>query len=153
MKPLVAYRAAERRDVTEELVDERGRRVVEDLLRRSDLLDAPVIHDDDPIGDLERLLLVVRDEDAGHVDFVVQATEPLAKLLAHLGVERAEGLVEQQHAGLSGERARQRDPLPLPARQLRRVAILQRLQANQVQQLVDALRGSAFFGALRTRSP
>src|SRR2546422_8172294 len=39
--------------------------------------------------------LVVGDEHAGHVDLVVQATEPLAQLLAHLGVERAERLVER----------------------------------------------------------
>ena len=34
---------------------------------------------------------------------------------AHHGVERAEGLVQQQQAGLAGERARERDALPLPA--------------------------------------
>ena len=39
-------------------------------------------------------------------------------LLAELEVERAQGLVEQQDAGPVHERARERDPLPLAARQL-----------------------------------
>ena len=110
-----------------------------DLLRCSDLFDARVVHDDHAIGYFERLFLVVRDEDAGHVDFVVQAANPLAKLLAHLRIERAERLVKQQHAGLRRERPRQRDTLPLAARQLRGIAVLQRFEADQMQHLVDAL--------------
>ena len=93
--------------------------LLEDLARRAHLLDLPVVHDDDPVGDLEGLLLVVRDEDAGDVDLVVQAAEPLAELLAHLGVERAEGLVEEEDLRLGGERARERDALALAARELR----------------------------------
>ena len=34
-----------------------------DLLRRADLLDLALVHDHDPVGDFERLFLVVRDED------------------------------------------------------------------------------------------
>ena len=92
---------------------------------RADLLDAALVHDDDPVGDLEGLLLVVRDEDAGDVDLVVQPAQPLAQLLAHLGVERAERLVEQQHLRLGGERARQRDALALAAGELRRQRALE----------------------------
>ena len=39
-----------------------------------------------------------------------------AELLAHSSVQRAEGLVQQQHLGLDGERPRKRHPLALPAR-------------------------------------
>ena len=52
------------------------------------------------------------------MDLVVQAAQPLAQLGAHLGVERAERLVEQQHARLDGERARERHPLALAAGEL-----------------------------------
>ena len=83
---------------------------------------AALVHDHDAVGDLERLFLVVGDEHAGDVNLVVQPAQPLAQLLAHLGVERAERLVEQQHLRLGRERPRQRDALPLAAGELRRVA-------------------------------
>ncbi len=66
------------------------------------------------------LFLVVGDEQRGDVQLVVQAAQPAAQLLAHLGVERAERLVEQQHARLDGERAGERDALALAAGKLRR---------------------------------
>ena len=45
-----------------------------------------------------------------------------AHLLAQLGIERGERLVEQQHVGLEHQRAGQRHALPLAARKLRRAA-------------------------------
>ena len=72
--------------------------MVEHLLRRADLLDAGLIHDDDAVGHLQRLVLIVRHQQAGHVDLVVQPAQPAAQALPHLGVERAERFVEQQHA-------------------------------------------------------
>jgi len=41
--------------------------------RGTDLLDTPRIHDDDPIGEFQRFFLVVSDEDAGDLDFLMQA--------------------------------------------------------------------------------
>ncbi len=78
----------------------------------------PVVHDHDLLGDLHRLLLVVGDEDRRHVDLLVQPAQPFAQLAAHLRVERAERLVEQQHLRLDRQRARQRHALQLAARQL-----------------------------------
>ncbi len=98
-----------------------------------------VVHDHHPVGDLECLFLIVRDEDAGHVDFVVEATNPLPQFLTHLRIERAERLVQQQHARLRRERPRQRDALALAARQLRRIAVLQRFEPDQPQHLLDPL--------------
>ena len=43
--------------------------MVVDLLRGPGLLDTAFIHDDDPIGDLKRFFLIVRDEDRGNVNF------------------------------------------------------------------------------------
>ena len=54
-----------------------------------------------------RLFPIVGDEDAGQVHFVMQAAQPAAQFLPDLGVERAEGLVEQQHRGFDGQRPRQ----------------------------------------------
>ena len=51
-------------------------------------------------------------------------------LLAQLEVERAEGLVEQEHGGLVDQRAGQRHPLPLAAGQGGGRAVGHRLQAH-----------------------
>ena len=100
-----------------------------EVARRADLLDRAVVEDHDLLGDLHRLLLVVRDEHRRHVDLVVQAAQPGAQLLAHRGVERAEGLVEQQHPRLHRQRARQRHALALAAGELRRVAVGEAVEA------------------------
>ena len=91
------------------------------------------------VGDLHRLLLVVGDEHGRDVDLVVQAAQPGAQLGADVGVERAERLVEQQHARLDGERAGQRHALALAAGELRRVALVVAGEADDAEQLVDAL--------------
>ena len=77
----------------------------------------------------------MRDEDAGDVQLVVQPPQPAAQLLAHLGVERAERLVQQQHLGFDRQRARQRDALPLAAGELVRVAVGQPVELHQLEQL------------------
>ena len=76
-------------------------RLVVDLERGADLLDPALVEHHDLVGHLHRLLLVVGDEHGGHVEVVVQAAQPGAQLLAHPRVERAERLVEQQHARLA----------------------------------------------------
>ena len=96
---------------------------------------SPPREDHDAVGHLHRLLLVVRDEDRRHVQVVVQRHQPFAQFLADLGVHRAERLVQQQHAGLGRQRAGDGHPLALAARELVRIALLQPLQPEQLQQL------------------
>src|SRR5260370_29297957 len=105
-----------------------------------------LINHDDTVGELERLFLVVGDEDAGDLDLVVQSAEPAAKFLAHLGVERAERLVEEQHFWFDGERARECNPLTLAARELRRIPISKKIELHEFQQLVDAPRDLGLGG-------
>ena len=81
---------------------------------------------------------------------MLEKTQPAAQLLAHLGVQRPKRFVEQQHARLDGQGARQRDPLALPAGQLGRVAIRQRTQLHQVEKFSDALPNFVDSGALST---
>jgi hypothetical protein len=85
---------------------------------------------------------------AGDVQFVVQAAQPAAQFLAHLGVERAEGLVEQQHARLDRQRAGQRDALALAAGQLRGEAVGQPVELHEVEQFMHLLADLFFGGAL-----
>ena len=74
----------------------------------------------------------------------------LADLLAHppqLGVQVRERLVEQQHLGLQHQRARDRDPLLLPARQLAGQAVVEAGEAEQGEPL--ARGGHALARGLR----
>lgn len=67
-----------------------------------------------------------------------QALAPCSpQRLAHNGVQRPKGLVQQHQARVAGQRTRHGHALPLPARQLRRVAAAQALQPRQLQQLLN----------------
>jgi hypothetical protein len=65
--------AMEEIHVAQELVDERTRRSVIDDIGGTDLLNRPPVQHHDAIGDLHGFLLVVSNEDTGHVQLVVQA--------------------------------------------------------------------------------
>ena len=130
---------AELERVAEEAEDELRRGVVVELGRPADLLEAAAVEDGDAVGDLHRLLLVVRHEHGRHVHLRVQAAEPVAQLGSHARVERAERLVEEQDARLRGERAGERHPLPLAARELVRIAVGVAVQLDEIEELVDAL--------------
>ena len=122
----------------DEAVHEGGRGIVVDLAGRADLLDTALVHHHHPVGDFERFFLIVGDEDRGHVDLVMQRAQPLPQFLAHLGVERAERLVEQQNARLDRQRTRQRDALALAAGQLARIAAGKPVELHQIEQFLDA---------------
>ena len=83
----------------------------------------PVVEDDELVGDVHRLLLVVGDEHRRHADLVVQPAQPLPQLLTDGRIERAERLVEQQHPRLHRERAGERHALALTTAELGRVAL------------------------------
>src|ERR1051326_963456 len=109
------HAAMEHIDVSEKVHDKAVGRLVEQVARRTDLLDRAGTQDRDAIRDLERFFLVVGDKDAGQADLVVQSSEPLSQLLADTGIEGAEWLIEQQDSWLCGQRTRERDALPLTA--------------------------------------
>ena len=79
--------------------DELARRLLVDLARGADLLDAAGVEHGDAVGEGQRLLLVVRDEQEGDADVPLDRLELHLHLLAQLEVEGAERLVEQQHRG------------------------------------------------------
>ena len=88
---------------------------------------------------------------------VVDLAQPAAQLLAHLGVERAERLVEQQHPRLDRERAGERHALALAAGELGRIALVEAVELDQIEQLGDAAAdlvvGRAACRRGRTRRP
>lgn len=79
----------------------------------------------------------MRDEYARQMNLVVQPAEPLPQFLSHPGVERPERLVQQQHLRLDGQRPGERDPLPLSAGKLMRIAVRHAFQLHEFQQPHD----------------
>jgi hypothetical protein len=69
----------------------------------------------------------------------MQVAQRAPQLLAREGVERAEGLVEQQHLGLVHQRAADAGALLHAARELPRELVLVAAQAHALQQLARAL--------------
>lgn len=67
----------------------------------------------------------------------MQARQPAAQLLAYLGVEGAEGFVEEQDLRLHRQRAGQGDTLPLAAGELLWIAVGEPVELHHVEQLVD----------------
>ena len=85
-------------------------------------------------------------------ELALHLADGAAQLLADLGVERAEGLIEQQHLGLVRQGARHRDALLLAAGQLRRQPVVHALERHQSQQLAGGARGAHAARMRRTRS-
>ena len=93
-----------------------------DVLRRADLLQHALAHHGDPVPHRHRLDLVVRDVHRRDPEPRVQLDQLEPRLDAQLRVEVRERLVHQERVRLAHDRARERDALPLPARELPRVA-------------------------------
>jgi len=118
---------------------ERRGGLVIDLVSRSHLLDLAVVHDDDLVGELERLLLVVRHEEAGDAQLPVKLVEPVPQLLADACVEGAEWFVEQEHLRARRERTGQGDALALAAGELVRVSVRERRQPDELEEFLHPL--------------
>ncbi len=102
---------------------------------------------DDLVGDVHRLLLIVRHDDGRGVRLVVEASQPFPELRPDAGVQCTEGLVEEQHGRVDREGAGEPHALPLSARELRRVTLGEALELHELQELPDAL-GDLRLGAL-----
>ena len=106
-----------------------------DLRRRAGLLDAAAVHDDHHVGQGHGLHLVVRDEDRGRLEPVVQAADLGAHLHAQLGVEVRQRLVEQEGLRLAHDGAAHGHALALAAGQLARLALEERVDGEQPRRL------------------
>ena len=72
-------------------------------------------------------------------ELALHLADGAAQLLADLGVQGAEGLIEQQHLGLVRQRTRHRHALLLAAGELRRQPLIHALERHQAQQLLATL--------------
>jgi hypothetical protein len=75
----------------------------------------------DSISKREGLLDVMGDKERRLGELLSGFEEPCVQLGAREGIERPEGLIEQQYLSLGEERADERDALAHPRRKLRRI--------------------------------
>ena len=114
---------------------ETGLRPDVQVARFAHFLQPSPIHDPDPVGHRERLLLVVCHEDRRNADRTLNPANRAPELFPDLRIERTEGLIEEQHARFVREGARDGDTLLLAARKLRRQAPIHALERDEPQQL------------------
>ncbi len=124
----------------DEARDEEVGGLVVEIERRADLLDPAQAQHHDRIRHGHGLDLIVGDVDHRRIDPLMQLGDLHPHLHPQLRIEVGERLVEQKDLRLADDRAADRDPLPLPARELRRAAVEQRLDLQDAGGLADPLR-------------
>ena len=125
----------------------RSRRPAIDLLGRIDLADAALRHHGEPVGQAQRLALVMGHEHGGDAELALDLLHLDLHRGAQILVERGERLVEQQHLRTDHQSARQRHALLLAARQLPRLAVL---EPGELHQRQDVGRRACAISALAT---
>ena len=93
-------------------------RALVELGRAPDLQQPAKIHHPQPVAKFKGFFLVMRDEDRCDAQVGLDLAQGAAQLHADLGVQSAEGLVEQEHLGPMGDGARQGHALLLSTRKL-----------------------------------
>ena len=137
----------------EEARDEAGRRALEQIERRALLLDDAVAQQHDAVGQRHGLDLVMRDVDHGAAEFLVQPLDLDPHVVAQLGIEIGERLVEQIEEGIAHDGAPDRDALALAARELAREALQEMPDAEHLGGAVDALLDFRLRANFRARRP
>ena len=94
------------------------------------------LHNGDPVGDGQRLLLVVGDIDGCDAQPPLQFLDDGTHLHPELGVQVGKRLIHQQHAWLNDKGPGQGHPLLLAAGQLAGLALCQMGNLYQLQGLV-----------------
>jgi hypothetical protein len=79
----------------QEFCDVFGFRLVVNVERRPDLLDARFVQNRDAVAEFERFFLIVRDENRRHTEILEQSANLAAQTCANLRVKRGKRLVEQ----------------------------------------------------------
>ena len=94
----------------------------ENVPRGAPLDDLAIVHDADPVGHLAHDAEIVGDEQHGHVELGLELRQELEDLRLDGHVERRGRLIGDEQVRLVGKRHGDHHPLPLPARELVRIA-------------------------------
>ena len=150
-RPCAFYDASDGQEIhrrrADEASDEAGARLLVDLHRRADLLDAALVHHHDARRHRHRFHLVVGDEDHGGLHALVQAGQLDARAAAQRRVEVGERFVEQERLRLLDDGTADGDALALTAAQLAWLAIEQRRDFQHRRCLGDLARDLLRRGA------
>ena len=98
-------------------------RMVEHLLRRPDLLDKAVFHDDDAVPKRHGFGLVMGNIDESRVNALAEFDDFGAHLVPELCIQIGKRLIHQEHLRVTHNGAPDRNALPLAARKRFRLAI------------------------------
>ena len=101
----------------------------------------PGRHDHHPVGECDRLLQVVGDEQHGLAVAGPQLEQQVAHDLPGLGVERPERLVHQQDVRIADQHLGKADALPLAARELVGIAVAERGKPDALEPGLRSLEG------------
>jgi hypothetical protein len=123
--------------------DEGVARVRDEVGRRPELAQAAVHEHAHLVGERRRVLVVVRHEQRRQLEPAQQLGELVPNLCLRVRVERGERLVEEEHRGVARECPRERDPLPLAARQLPRVSGGEVRDPEALEQRLDRTPGGS----------
>ena len=129
------------------LRDRRQQRLGVGVVRRAEhrlgvaeLHQPPEVEHGDAVGEVAHDAEVVRDEQVGDALVGLQLGQQVEDRRLHGDVERRGRLVADHDARLAGERARDRDALLEPARELRRARVDEaHVEADRVRELVQVL--------------
>ena len=141
------------RRAADEAADEEVDGAVVERLRVGDLLELALAHDGDAVAHRHRLDLVVRDVDRRHAEVALEAGDLGAHLHAQLRVEVRERLVHQERRRLAHDRAAHRDPLALAARERARLALQERLEAEDPRRVARRAASISAFGTFLILRP
>ena len=101
-----------------------------------DLDGLPEIHHHHAVRDVADDVEVVRDEDVGEPELLLQVLQEIEDLRLHRDVERGHGLVADDQAGVDRERPGDTDALALAAGELvREAVVVLRVEADDLEQL------------------
>lgn len=136
--------ATNRRGRTDKGQDEVIGGMVVKVLGASNLLNSTVIDDHEAVSHLHGFLLVVGDENRGHMNFFVKAAQPNPELLTHERIESPKGLIEKEDLGFDDKSTGKCHALPLASGQLARITPSEVFQPHQVEYLLDSKRDLFF---------
>ena len=121
----------------------------ENAARRSGLDALPGIDDADIVAQLGDDAEIVRDEQHRQAELAHQIAQQFENLPLRRDVERGGRLVGDDQRRRAGERGGDQQPLPLPARELVRIAVERRLRVGQLH-AAEQRQQCARCGALRS---
>ena len=126
-------------DFSEKSHDELCLGMMKDIIRCTDLLDAPLTHDHNLIRNLKGFILIMSHEYAGDSKIIVQATQPSPQLFAYLRIECSEWLIKQQNLRLDRQCSCECNSLALPAGELMRIPCRQPIKLNETEKFMHTV--------------